>query len=122
MFLGLSGLRPACKLLSDNKSRIGARIHAAALCAAGSNLVLMNQRNEIYWILDPFGTGNEARHVATVKRPCSVKREVAMGMPTSDEVHVFWISKGRGTLVTVGMSGGKSKPLELDIDVSRLAS
>lgn len=82
----------------------------------------MNQRNEIYWILDAFGTGIEARRVATVKRPCSVKRDVVMGMPTSDEVHVFWIGKGRGKLVTVGKSGGKSKPLDLDIDLSQLAS
>lgn len=124
MFLGLSGSRPAGKLLSDNKRQIGAKIHAAALCAAGSNLVFINQRNEVYWMLDAFGTGKEsARRVATVKRACSVKREVVMGMPTSDEVHVFWIAKGRGKLVTVGKSGGmSSKPVELDVDVSQLVS
>lgn len=82
----------------------------------------MNQRNEIYWILDAFGTGKEIRRVATVKRTCSVKREVVMGMSTSDEVHVFWIGKGRGQLVTIGKSGGMSRPLELDIDVSQLSS
>lgn len=82
----------------------------------------MNHRNEIYWILDAFGTGTEARRVATVKRSYSVKREITMGMPTSDEVHIFWISKGRGKLVTVGKSGGKSKPIDLDVDVSQLAS
>lgn len=122
MFLSLSELRPACKLLPDNKHQIGAKIHAAALCAAGSNLVLINQRNEVFWILDAFGLGKEARRVTTIKRPRSLKRDVVIGMPTSDEVHVFWIGKGHGKLVTVGKSGGKSKPLELEIDVSQLCS
>ena len=80
----------------------------------------MNQRNDIYWIVDAFGSETGTRHVANVKRPTSVKREVELGMPSSDEVYVFWIEKGRGKLVTVGRLGGKSKPLDLDIDMSHL--
>lgn len=43
-----------------------------------------------------------------------------MGMPSSDEVHVFWIERGHGKLVTVGKLGGQSKPLGLDVDMSQL--
>ena len=120
VFLGLSESRPICHQLRDNSKQIGARIHRATLCAAGSNLVVMNQRNEIFWLLDAFGADKEARYVTIIKRPVSVKRDVELGMPNSDEVHVFWIDKSRGKLVTVGKSGGKSKPLDLDVDMSQL--
>lgn len=82
--------------------------------------MVMNQRNEIFWLLDAFGADKEARYVTIIKRPVSVKRDVELGMPNSDEVHVFWIDKSRGKLVTVGKSGGKSKPLDLDVDMSQL--
>lgn len=108
--------------LRDNNKQIGARIHRATLCAAGTNLAIINQRNDIYWVLDAFNIEKGARRVTNIKRPVSVKRDVELGMPSSDEVHVFWIDKGQGKLVTVGRLGGKSKPVELNIDMSQLAS
>lgn len=83
---------------------------------------MINQRNDVFWIVDASGMERGARRVANIKRSLSVKREVEMGMPSTDEVHVFWIEKGQGKLVTVGKLGGKSKPLALDIDMAQLVS
>ena len=80
----------------------------------------MNQRNDIFWIVNPFSHGQEPCHIGNIKRSTSVKREVEMGMPYSDEVHTFWIDKGKGVLVTVGRSGGKSKPIDLIVDMEQL--
>jgi hypothetical protein len=80
----------------------------------------MNQRNDVFWSVDPFGHGQVPYHVGNIKRTTSVKREVEMGMPNSDEVHIFWIDKGRGVLVTIGRSGGKSKPIDLIVDMEQL--
>jgi hypothetical protein len=99
---------------------VGSRIHSTALCATGQNLVLLNDRNEIFWIETPFGTERAPNRVGSIKREKSVKREVELAMPSSDEVHVFWIHKGKGILVTMGRFGGKSRPLELDIDLDHL--
>ena len=60
--------------------------------------------------------------MCTVKRSVGVMREVEMGMPTSDEVHLFWVEKAKGILVTMGKGGGKSKPIELGVDLETLLS
>lgn len=49
-----------------------------------------------------------------------MKREVELGMQGNDEVHVFWLEKGKGCLVTVGRFGGKSKPLDVCVDMDQL--
>jgi hypothetical protein len=101
---------------------VGARIHRAALCASGSNLVLMSQRNDIFWVFDCFGLNPDVKRIGSVKRPISVKRDAEIGMPNSDEVYVFWIDKGRGYLVTMGRGGGKTKPIELTVDMDLLVA
>jgi hypothetical protein len=82
--------------------------------------VLINDRNELYWILSPFGKEYPPSRVAIIKRAKSVRRDVEIAIPSSDEVHVFWIEKGKGVLVTVGKAGGRSKPRELSIDMEEL--
>jgi hypothetical protein len=106
--------------MRDKNQQVGSRIHGAALCATGQNLVLLNDRNEIFWVETPFGKERAPTRVGSIKREKSVKREVELSMPSSDEAHVFWIYKGKGVLVTMGRFGGKSKPLELDIDLDHL--
>ena len=41
-------------------------------------------------------------------------------MPGKDEVNVFWVEKGKGVLVTVGLGGGKSRPVEIGVDVEQI--
>ena len=106
--------------MRDKNQQVGSRIHGAALYATGENLVLLNDRNEIFWIETPFGKESAPIRVGNIKREKSVKREVELSMPSSDEAHAFWIYKGQGVLVTIGRFGGKSKPLELDIDLDHL--
>ena len=47
-------------------------------------------------------------------------RDVELAMPNSDEVHLFWLEKGKGMLVTMGKGGGKTKPIELVVDLEEL--
>ncbi|CZR66823.1 uncharacterized protein PAC_16724 [Phialocephala subalpina] len=119
-YLTLLGGRSSSRVLRDKNQQVGSRIHSTALCATGQNLALLNDRNEIFWIESPFGKERAPTRVGSIKREKSVKREVEIAMPNSDEVLVFWIYKGKGILVTMGRGGGKSKPLELDIDLDHL--
>ncbi len=121
-FLSLKGSKPFCRPILDPKGRIGTRVHHAALCPLGSNLVMLNQRNDLYWLENCWTGAKEPRRVCTVKRSVGVMREVEMGMPTSDEVHLFWVEKAKGILVTMGKGGGKSKPIELGVDLETLLS
>jgi hypothetical protein len=119
-FLSLKSPKLSSRLIRDTKGRIGSRIHRAVLCPNGTNLILMNQRNDVFWVDDCWTGTQEPRRVGSIKRPVSVVREVDLGMPNSDEVHVFWIEKAKGMLVTMGKGGGKTKPLELVVDLDRL--
>ncbi len=120
VFLSLSGRGASVRPLRDKNQQVGSRIHRAALCSTAQNLVLINDRNELYWILSPFGKEYPPSRVAIIKRAKSVRRDVEIAIPSSDEVHVFWIEKGKGVLVTVGKAGGRSKPRELSIDMEEL--
>jgi hypothetical protein len=80
----------------------------------------MNDRNDVFWLANPFGKEQVPSRVGSIKRTRSVKREVELAMPSSDEVHVFWIEKGRGILVTMGRFGGKSKPTDINLDMDQL--
>jgi hypothetical protein len=120
-FLSLAPPHPSSRLLRDNNGQIGTRIHSAALCAAGTNLVLINQRNEVYWLEDCFTGLQEPRRVRKIARSKSISQDVEVGMPNSDEVHVFWIEKGRGMLVRMGKGGGMTKAVELVVDMDVLA-
>ena len=121
-FLSFATPNPSSRLLRDSKGRIGTRIHSAALCAAGTNLVLINQRNEVYWLEDCFTGLQEFRRVGKIARSKSTSRDVELGMPNSDELHVFWIEKGRGMLVRMGKGGGMTKTVELVLDMDVLAA
>ncbi|KPI37495.1 uncharacterized protein AB675_10265 [Cyphellophora attinorum] len=108
------------RAIRDPKGRIGTRVHHAALSPGGNSLVLLNQRNDMFWIDDCWagggGGGGEPRKVATVKRGVSVVKDVVMGMPSNDEVNMFWTEKGtKGILVTVGKGGGRGKPVTLEV-------
>lgn len=120
MHLSLSETRPSVRPLRDKGQHVGSRVHRAVLCPTGENLVLMNDRNEIFWISTPFGREQAPMRVASIKRARSVRREVEMAIPGRDEVHVFWIEKGKGVLVTVGRNGGRSKPAELNVNIEQL--
>jgi hypothetical protein len=120
VYLNCLTSRSSSHIMRDKNEQVGSRIHCAALCATGQNLVLMNDRNEIFWIDTPFVKERAPSRVGSIKREKSVKREVDLAMPSSDEVHVFWIYKGKGILMTMGRFGGKSKPQELDIDLDHL--
>jgi hypothetical protein len=82
--------------------------------------VLLNQRNDVFWVDDCWagggGESGEPRKVATVKRAVSVVKDVVMGMPSNDEVNIFWTEKRtKGILVTVGKGGGRGKPVTLEV-------
>ena len=125
LFLSLKSSNPQAtaagskvRPIRDPKGRIGTRVHHAALSPGGKSIALINQRNDVFWIEDCWvgGIGAEPRRVATVKRNVSVVKDMVMGMPSSDEVNLFWMEKGsRGMLVTVGKGGGKSKPIVIDL-------
>lgn len=119
-FLSLKGPKPSARPVLDPKGRIGTRIHHAALCPMGVNLVLLNQRNDLFWIEDCWTGIKEPRRVGTVKRSVAVMKEVEIGMPNSDEVHLFWVEKGKGVFVTMGKGGGKAKPIELIVNLEML--
>ena len=122
-FLSLRGGSKICaRAVPDPKGRIGTRIHHAALCPLGVDLVILNQRNDLFWIEDCWTGVKEPRRVGTVKRSVAVMREVELGMPSSDEVHLFWVDKGKGVLVTMGKGGGKTKPIELLVNLEMLLS
>lgn len=80
-------------------------------------MVLLNQRNDLFWVDDCWTGVHEPRKIGNVKRSVGVIREVEVGMPNSEEVHLFWVEKGKGILVTMGKSGGKTKPIELVVDL-----
>ncbi|KUJ19505.1 uncharacterized protein LY89DRAFT_780432 [Mollisia scopiformis] len=120
VYLTLLNSRTSSRVLRDKNQQVGSKIHCAALCATGQNLALFNDRNELFWIDTPFGKERAPTRVGSIKREKSVRREVELAMPNSDEVHLFWIYKGKGVLVTMGRHGGKSKPLELDVDLDHL--
>jgi hypothetical protein len=81
---------------------------------------MMNDQNEIFWINDPFGKEQAPVSIGKVKKTKSVKRDVEIAVPDHDEVHLFWTDKRKGVLVTMGRSGGKSKPVDLNIDMNQL--
>lgn len=114
--------KPSSQLLRDKNQQIGSRIHRAALCSTSQNLAMINDRNEIFWITDPFRNRGDPDpyRMGTIRRARSVKREVEIGLSTQDVVHVFWCEKGHGVLVTMGKNGGKSKPIDINIDISQL--
>lgn len=114
--------KPSSRLIRDSKGNIGTRIHHAALCPNGTNIVLVNQRNNVFWVDDCWSPISEPRRVGTLKKSVGVIREIEMGMPNSDEVHLFWIEKGKGMLVTMGRGGGKAKPIELIVNLQMLVS
>jgi hypothetical protein len=117
VYLNCLTARSSSHVMRDKNEQVGSRIHCTALCATGQSLVLMNDRNEIFWIDTPFVKEHAPLRVGSIKREKSVKREVSLAMPSSDEVHIFWIYKRKGLLMTMGRLGGKSKPCELDIDL-----
>jgi len=80
----------------------------------------MNDRNDVFWLVNPFGKEQVPSRVGSIRRTRSVKRDVELAMPSSDEVHIFWIERGRGILVTMGKSGGKSKPMDINLDLNQL--
>ena len=121
-FLSLKPPKTSCHAIRDPKGRIGTRVHHAALGPAGVNLVLLNQRNDLFWVEDCWTGIKEPRRVGTIKRSVGVVQEVAMGMPNSDEVHLFWLEKGKGILVTMGKGGGKTKPIEVAVNLETLMS
>jgi hypothetical protein len=120
VYLTLLSARASSRVLRDKNQQVGSRIHSTALCATGQNLVLINDRNEVFWIETPFGKERAPTRVGSIKRDKSVKREVEIAMPDSNEAFVFWIYKGKGVLVRMGKGEGKSKPIELDIDLDHL--
>lgn len=81
---------------------------------------MLNDRNELFWINNPFDKEQPPSRVGSIKRAKSVKKEVVIAIPDTDEVHVFWIEKRKGVLVTMGRFGGKSKPIDLNIDMDQL--
>ena len=119
-FLSLKSTTLSSRPIRDQKGRIGTRIHQAALCPQGTNLVMLNQRNDLFWIDDCWTGRHEPRRVGTLKRSVSVLRDVELAMPNSDEVHLCWLEKGKGMLVTMGKGGGKTKPIELVVDLEEL--
>lgn len=112
--------RSHSRILRDKNQQIGSRIHSAALSATGQSLVLLNDRNDVYWIDTPSGIDQPPKRIGSIKRDKSVRREVELAMPDNDLVHMFWVHKGKGLLWTMGRGGGKSTPVVLDIDLDRL--
>lgn len=89
-----------------------------------SNLVMVNQNNEIYWISDLFGRGQEIQKIKTLKRPKSMKPELMVAMSNSDDCNIFWMDPKSpcGWLAKVGKSGGMTKPVELRMDIEPMCS
>lgn len=122
VFHSMGSSKSSSRLIHDSKGSIGTRIHHSALCPNGTNIVLVNQRNNVFWVDDCWSPISEPRRVGTLKKSIGVTREIEMGMPNSDEVNLFWIEKGKGMLVTMGRGGGKTKPIELVVNLQTLVS
>lgn len=111
-----------------SRDMIGTRIHGAGMHVdphtKKSNLVMVNSDNEIYWISDLFGRGQDIQKIKTLKRPKSLKPEIMVAMSNADEASLFWIDHKSqcGWLAKVGKSGGMTKPAEIRLNVDPMCS
>lgn len=89
-----------------------------------TNMVMINQNNDIFFIADAFGRGQDIQKIKSLKRPKSMKPEVLVGMTTADEASLFWIDQKTesGVLVKVGKSGGVTKPVLIPLNIEPMCS
>lgn len=120
--------QPHAVSLRTSRDRIGTRIHAAGMHFDPNNrkasLLMINHNNEVFWITDVFGTGQDINPLKSLKRPKSMKPELYISMPNADEANVFWIdtSKQAGMLMKIGRSGGMTRPVEIRLDIEPMCS
>ena len=123
VILSMSSPRPHAIAVRASRDSMGPRIHGAAMHVdphtKRSNLVMVNQNNDIFWISDLFGPGQDIQRLKSLKRPKSMKPELLVAMSNADEANIFWVdTKTRsGVLIKVGRSGGITRPYEIRLDV-----
>lgn len=85
---------------------------------------MVNHNNDIFWISDLFGRGQDIQRIKTLKRPKSMKPELMVAMTNADEASIFWIDQKThtGMLVRVGKSGGMTKPMEIRLDMEPMCA
>lgn len=120
--------QPHAIVLRDAKGMIGSRIHGAGMHVdphtRKSNLVMVNHNNDVFWINDIFGRGQDIQRIRSLKRPKSMKPEMLVSMSNADEANIFWVDQKTqsGMLVRVGKSGGMTRPIEIRLDVEPMCS
>lgn len=124
----MSQSQPHAIVLRDAKGMVGSRIHGSGMHVdphtRKSNVVIVNQNNDVFWVSDVFGRGQEIQRIKSLKRPKSMRPELLVGMSNGDEANIFWIDPKTqsGMLVKVGKSGGMTKPVEIRLDVEPMCS
>lgn len=109
--------------LRTSRDMIGTRVHSAGLHVdphtKKSNLVMVNHNNDVFWISDLFGRGQDIQRLKSLKWSKSMKPELLVAMPNADEASIFWIDQKLqvGMLIKVGRSGGMTRPAEIRLDM-----
>lgn len=87
-------------------------------------MVMVNHNNDVFWVSDLFGRGQEISRPKTLKRPKSMKPELVMGMANADEANIFWIDQTArsGLLAKIGRSGGITRPFEIPLDIELMCA
>lgn len=126
--LAMNPLQPQAIPVRGSRDLIGTRIHSAGMFVDSntkkSNMVMVNHNNDVFWVSDLFGRGQEISRLKSLKRPKSMKPELLVGMTNAEEASIFWIDhKTRsGLLVRVGRSGGVTKPYEIQLDIEPMCA
>lgn len=127
MVLSMSA-QPHAISLRTSRDKIGTRIHSAGMYCEPTlkkaSIVMINHNNEVFWLTDVFGQGQDIHQLKSLKRPKSMRPELHISMPNSDEANVFWIdtSKQAGMMMKIGRSGGMTKPVEIRLDIDPMCS
>ena len=128
VILSMNPQQPHAITVRGSRDLIGTRIHAAGMHVdphtKKSNLVMVNQNNDIFWVSDLFGRGQEIQRLKSLKRPKSMKPELMVGMANADEASIFWIDQKTrsGFLIKVGRLGGITKPFEIRLDIEPMCA
>ncbi|KAK5954898.1 hypothetical protein OHC33_003577 [Knufia fluminis] len=123
VILSMSSQQAHAIPLRTSRDMIGTRVHSAGVHVdphtKKSNLVLVNHNNDVFWVSDLFGRGQDIQRFKSLKRAKSMKPELLVAMPNADEASIFWIDQKlqSGMLMKVGRSGGMTRPVEIRLDL-----
>jgi hypothetical protein len=100
-------LSPA-KTRTIEKPNLGKRIQCAAMSPAGDELVMLNSRNEVFWVHNPADARMVEKCTTLSRPPVSRRGDCgAVGMADGGFVRFFWIEERRGVLTRIDREGVK---------------